>query len=184
LHPERWQSGRSHRTRNAEYAQVYRGFESLPLRQQILIYQLLSANYAGRSTRSSTNRPARILTVSPHNAKGSRRCGSRQGRVGLLLRRLCRNRRCRKMAQRMVTVRMTRSQSAQRMMGRPMMRGRRRRHLLCDCVTSEAYGKRSRDDEGLDHGSKPSNFVEEPIVACSRSGTRVLRVGFAACPAL
>jgi hypothetical protein len=31
--PERWQSGRSRRTRNAEYAQVYRGFESLPLRQ-------------------------------------------------------------------------------------------------------------------------------------------------------
>jgi hypothetical protein len=45
------------------------------------------------------------------------------------------------------------------------MRGRRRRRLLCDCVTSEAYGKRSRDDEGLDHGSKPSNSVEEPIVA-------------------
>ena len=68
----------------------------------------------------------------------------------------------------MVAVRMTRRQSAQRMMGRPMMRGRRRRRLLCDCVTSEAYRKRSRDDEGLDHGSKPSNFVEEPIVACSR----------------
>ena len=64
------------------------------------------------------------------------------------------------------------------------MRGRRRRRLLCDCVTSEAYGKRSRDNEGLDHGSKPSNFVEEPIVAGSRSGARVLRVGFAACPAL
>src|SRR5208337_4413408 len=27
-----WQSGRSRRTRNAEYAQAYRGFESLPLR--------------------------------------------------------------------------------------------------------------------------------------------------------
>src|SRR5271166_2284724 len=34
--PERWQSGRSRRTRNAEYVQAYRGFESLPLRQ---IYQ-------------------------------------------------------------------------------------------------------------------------------------------------
>src|SRR5277367_36354 len=33
LAPERWQSGRSRRTRNAEYAQAYRGFESLPLRQ-------------------------------------------------------------------------------------------------------------------------------------------------------
>ena len=31
---ERWQSGRSRRTRNAEYAQAYRGFESLPLRQR------------------------------------------------------------------------------------------------------------------------------------------------------
>ena len=29
---ERWQSGRSRRTRNAEYRQRYRGFESLPLR--------------------------------------------------------------------------------------------------------------------------------------------------------
>jgi hypothetical protein len=47
------------------------------------------------------------------------------------------------MAQRMVTVRVTRRQSAQRMMARQMMRGRR---LLCDCVTSEAHGKRSRDD--------------------------------------
>jgi hypothetical protein len=84
----------------------------------------------------------------------------------------------------MVTVRMTRRQSAQRMMGRPMMRGRRRRRLLCDGVTSEANGKRSRDDEGLDHGSKPSNFVEEPVVAYSRWEARVLRVGFAACPAL
>jgi len=35
---------------------------------------------------------------------------------------------------------------AQRMMGGQMMRGRRRRRLLCDCVTSEAHGKRSRDD--------------------------------------
>jgi hypothetical protein len=57
---------------------------------------------------------------------------------------------------------------AQGTMGRQVMRGRRRRRLLCDCVISEAYGKRSRDDEGLDHGSKPSNFVEEPIVAYSR----------------
>ena len=31
--PERWQSGRMHRTRNAAYSQGYRGFESLPLRQ-------------------------------------------------------------------------------------------------------------------------------------------------------
>ncbi len=30
--PERWQSGRSHRTRNAAYGQPYRGFKSLPLR--------------------------------------------------------------------------------------------------------------------------------------------------------
>jgi hypothetical protein len=32
---ERWQSGRSRRTRNAEYAQAYRGFESLPLRHVV-----------------------------------------------------------------------------------------------------------------------------------------------------
>jgi hypothetical protein len=32
---ERWQSGRSRRTRNAEYAQAYRGFESLPLRHNL-----------------------------------------------------------------------------------------------------------------------------------------------------
>ena len=31
---ERWQSGRSHRTRNAAYGQPYRGFKSLPLRQR------------------------------------------------------------------------------------------------------------------------------------------------------
>src|ERR1700682_6243858 len=33
---ERWQSGRSHRTRNAAYGQPYRGFESLPLRHALL----------------------------------------------------------------------------------------------------------------------------------------------------
>src|SRR5271165_5454439 len=32
---ERWQSGRSRRTRNAEYVQAYRGFESLPLRHAL-----------------------------------------------------------------------------------------------------------------------------------------------------
>ena len=36
--PERWQSGRSRRTRNAEYAQAYRGFESLPLRQNTCLF--------------------------------------------------------------------------------------------------------------------------------------------------
>ena len=35
---ERWQSGRSRRTRNAEYGQPYRGFESLPLRQLSIRY--------------------------------------------------------------------------------------------------------------------------------------------------
>jgi hypothetical protein len=43
--PERWQSGRSHRTRNAEYAQVYRGFESLPLRHYGIIYTIKSITY-------------------------------------------------------------------------------------------------------------------------------------------
>ncbi len=36
---ERWQSGRSRRTRNAKYGQLYRGFESLPLRQFIFSYK-------------------------------------------------------------------------------------------------------------------------------------------------
>jgi hypothetical protein len=40
---------------------------------------------------------------------------------------------------------------AQRMMGRQMMRGRRRRGLLGVGVTSEAYGKRSRDEEDFNH---------------------------------
>ena len=31
--PERWLSGRKHRTRNAAYLEGYRGFESHPLRQ-------------------------------------------------------------------------------------------------------------------------------------------------------
>lgn len=33
---ERWLSGRKHRTRNAAYGQPYRGFESHPLRQQLI----------------------------------------------------------------------------------------------------------------------------------------------------
>ena len=41
--PERWQSGRSRRTRNAEYAQAYRGFESLPLRHVFAMVQRQSA---------------------------------------------------------------------------------------------------------------------------------------------
>jgi hypothetical protein len=43
-HAERWQSGRSRRTRNAKYAQAYRGFESLPLRQSSLI-RLINFKY-------------------------------------------------------------------------------------------------------------------------------------------
>ena len=39
--PERWQSGRMHRTRNAAYGQPYRGFESLPLRQMVFRYRSL-----------------------------------------------------------------------------------------------------------------------------------------------
>ena len=41
-HAERWQSGRSRRTRNAKYGQLYRGFESLPLRHlpEIQLYSL------------------------------------------------------------------------------------------------------------------------------------------------
>jgi hypothetical protein len=46
-----------------------------------------------------------------------------------------------------------RRQAAEVMMGRQMVRRRRRRRLLRDGVTGEAYGKRSRDGEGLDHGA-------------------------------
>jgi hypothetical protein len=49
---ERWQSGRSHRTRNAAYGQPYRGFESLPLRHQVRSRVAKSC----RSTRSPENR--------------------------------------------------------------------------------------------------------------------------------
>jgi hypothetical protein len=58
------------------------------------------------------------------------------------------------MAQWMVTERMTRVQAAQRMMGRQMMRGRRRRGLLGVGITSEAYGKRSRDEEDFNHRAR------------------------------
>jgi hypothetical protein len=34
---ERWQSGRMHRTRNAAYPRGYPGFESLPLRQALVL---------------------------------------------------------------------------------------------------------------------------------------------------
>src|SRR5437870_5566393 len=52
---ERWQSGRSHRTRNAAYGQPYRGFESLPLRHTIspvqpsftLIIERLALRWSG-----------------------------------------------------------------------------------------------------------------------------------------
>ena len=41
--PERWQSGRLHRTRNAAYSQGYRGFESPPLRQYDI--NMISCNF-------------------------------------------------------------------------------------------------------------------------------------------
>jgi hypothetical protein len=41
-------------------------------------------------------------------------------------------------------------QAAEVMMGRQMVRRHRRRGLLRDGVTSEAYGERGRDGEGLD----------------------------------
>ena len=37
---ERWLSGRKHRTRNATYGQLYRGFESLPLRHILVFHSL------------------------------------------------------------------------------------------------------------------------------------------------
>jgi hypothetical protein len=72
------------------------------------------------------------------------------------------------MAQRMVAEMMMGRQAAQEMMGRQMMRRHRRRGLLRDGVTGETHGKRGRDDEGLDHGAEPCNFVEELIVPYSR----------------
>ena len=41
-------------------------------------------------------------------------------------------------------------QAVEVMMGRQMVRRHRRRGLLRDGVTGEAYGKRGRDDEGLE----------------------------------
>jgi hypothetical protein len=49
-----------------------------------------------------------------------------------------------------------------------MMPRRRRRGLLGDGVTTEAYGEHARGDEGPDHGHQPSTFVEELIVPYSR----------------
>ena len=68
---------------------------------------------------------------------------------------------------RKVAKRMMGRQAAQEM-GRQMMRRHRRRGLLRDGVTGESHGKRGRDDEGLDHGAKPSTFVKELIVPYSR----------------
>ncbi len=71
------------------------------------------------------------------------------------------------MAQRMVAKVMMGRQAAEVVMGRRMVRRRRRGWLLRDGVTGEAYGKRGRDGEGLDHGL-PSAFVEEHIAPYSR----------------
>jgi hypothetical protein len=73
-----------------------------------------------------------------------------------------------RMVGRKVAKRMMGRQAAQEMMGRQMMRRHGRRGLLRDAVTGEAHGKRGRDDEGLDHGAKPSTFVKELIVPYSR----------------
>ena len=71
------------------------------------------------------------------------------------------------MAQRMVAKVMMGRQAAEVVMGRRMVRRRRRRCLLRDGVTGEAYGKRGRDGEGLGLGL-PSAFVEEHIAPYSR----------------
>ena len=49
-------------------------------------------------------------------------------------------------AQRMVGWKVAERKFAQGMMGRQMMRRRRRRGLLGEGVTSEAYGEHARDD--------------------------------------
>ena len=57
--PERWQSGRSRRTRNAEYAQAYRGFESslsASAHRLLSFSQTLSGGGWQQSTNQSTFR--------------------------------------------------------------------------------------------------------------------------------
>ena len=71
------------------------------------------------------------------------------------------------MAQRMMGWKVAERKVAQGMTGRQMMRRRRRRGLLGDRVTGQPYGEHARDDEGPDHGSQPSTFVEELIVPYS-----------------
>lgn len=71
-------------------------------------------------------------------------------------------------AQRMVGWKVAERKVAHGMMGTQMMPPRRRRSLLGERVTGEAYGEHARDDEGPDHGRQPSSFVEEPLCPYSR----------------
>ena len=65
---ERWQSGRSRRTRNAEYGQPYRGFESLPLRHSALCASL--ANLLDRPSSLGGSAAGILRRVQPLSAAG------------------------------------------------------------------------------------------------------------------
>ena len=77
--PERWQSGRSHRTRNAEYAQVYRGFESLPLRHRCAIHSIKSI-----SCECDSSLVHKSVHSCPPNRPGMSSSPSWGGRIALM----------------------------------------------------------------------------------------------------
>ena len=73
---ERCRSGRSGRTRNAVYGQLYRGFESLPLRQETLNDSELTETSGYKAGRFSFSGPARCDSRSgfpPHRPHRPRR---------------------------------------------------------------------------------------------------------------
>ena len=75
---ERWQSGRSRRTRNAEYGQPYRGFESLPLR-----HFMTSSHWKFKLFKNSLppKYPPPALTLGVLQAPGSRGLRASLGRA-------------------------------------------------------------------------------------------------------
>ena len=70
---ERWQSGRSRRTRNAEYGQPYRGFESLPLRHlDVRLRSLTFRNRFRKPVFSANSVWTRSAAVEPGSVTGLR----------------------------------------------------------------------------------------------------------------
>ena len=63
---ERWQSGRSHRTRNAACLQGHRGFESPPLRQNLINH---NKTYWNRTTLSSVKNNCFHSIISHNHSK-------------------------------------------------------------------------------------------------------------------